>query len=98
MVVTPQKRYLLQYVDEYCDLLHDDNVEIVRDLLQYRLVSPFFCDIDDEYITPIATASYYGSVNCLKLLYEHGAMKHISYNETKPFSDPLLAAIMRNKI
>ncbi len=28
-----RERYLLGYIDDYCDLILDDNIEIVRDLL-----------------------------------------------------------------
>lgn len=93
-----RKRYLLRYSDDYCDLILDDNVEIVSDLLRCRLVSAFFYEIEDEYITPIATAAYYGSLDCLKLLCTYGAATCLLSNKRKPFLDPLVAAIMGNQI
>lgn len=93
-----RERYLLRYIDDYCDLILDDNIEIVRDLLMCQLISPYFYDLEDECITPIATAAYYGSVNCLELLCEYGAMDCLPCNKRKMFLDPLIAAIMGNQI
>lgn len=90
--------YLLQYTDDYCDLVRDDNIEIVNDLLMYELVSAFFHDIEDEYTTPVVIATYDVSLNCLELLCEYGATSCVSCNKKKPFLDPLITATMGNQI
>lgn len=37
-----RERHLLRHIHNYCDLILDDNINIVHELLTYSLVSPFF--------------------------------------------------------
>ncbi|MCG8529189.1 MAG: ankyrin repeat domain-containing protein [Desulfovibrionales bacterium] len=89
------KRPYYRYIYQYCDLIIDDNVEIVSKLIKYELVSTQYYPFDDGYyITPPATAAYYGSPNCLKLLCENGAVPVPIINKNRPALDPLIAALM----
>lgn len=45
----------------------------MNDLLRYERMLPYFYDVTDEYVTPIAIATFYGLFKCLELLREHGA-------------------------
>lgn len=80
-----RERHLLRHIHNYCDLILDDNINIVHDLLLYDLVSPFFYDENDDYITPVATAAHYGASHCLILLCEYGAATCPSSNKNRPF-------------
>lgn len=92
--MTPKERSLLRYIRDYCDLPCEDRLDIVSDLLQFHLVSPFYYDLPDDYITPAATAAFYGAPHCLQLLCNYGAVPIPQINKRKPFLDPLIAALM----
>ena len=77
-------------------IIEDDEVG-VKKLLDKRLVSAFFFNDEDYFVTPIATAAFYGSVKCVKLLCGHNAANCQPTQKGKATLPPLVAAVVSDQ-
>ena len=80
-------------MDHYSELLEKDDVIAVKKLLDKQIVSTFFFDEKDYFVTPIATAVFHGSIKCVRLLCEHGAADCHPTNAREATLSPLVAAV-----